>query len=224
MKFDIVLADPPWKMKDSLTMSDVKRGADAHYSTMSTSDLCNLKIAGLANPTGCILILWVLGSMLQDGMDVMKAWGFHQKQTLVWVKTKKHIKPTKKNPKPSTHTIDDCLSFGLGRLWRQTHEICLIGINNTGIYKKLKNKSQRSVIFGENKGHSIKPESLQDSLDLMFSDVSTKKLEMFARRDRKGWSCIGNENSTTLGEDIVDSITRLKNEPEPVSPDIITEP
>ncbi len=93
----------------------------------------------------------------------------------------------------------------MGRLFRQTHEICLIGTNNNKIYKKLKNKSQRSVSFGENLKHSAKPEHLQNSLDEMFP--GTEKLEMFARRHRKDWLCVGNEICN--GEDIRDSLKNL---------------
>ena len=211
MKFSVIISDPPWSTNDKLTMSDVKRGADANYDTMSLSDICALDVKSLADEKGCILALWVLGSMLEEGLQVMKSWGFKQKQILVWVKTKKSKKKTKKNPNPSEYTTGNCLSFGMGRLWRQSHEVCLIGINNTGIYKKLKNKSQRSVIFDENNGHSIKPNALHDSLDIMFSDVN--KLEMFARRDRPNWTCVGIEAPASLGEDMKDSILRLKNAP-----------
>ena len=55
--------------------------------------------------------------------------------------------------------------------------------------------------------HSQKPEDLQDSLELMFPERN--KLEIFARRHRPGWNCIGNEAPMTLGEDIRDSIDEL---------------
>ena len=95
----------------------------------------------------------------------------------------------------------------MGHLFRQTHEICLIGINNNGVYKKLKNKSQRSVMFAENLKHSAKPELLQDRLELMFPDANF--LEVFGRRSRSNWTVIGNESPTTLGEDIRISLANL---------------
>jgi len=97
----------------------------------------------------------------------------------------------------------------LGRLFRQSHEICLIGINNNKIYKKLQNKSQRSVCFAENIKHSAKPEYLQNSLDIMFPDAN--KIEIFARRQRPGWECIGNEAPGTMGEDIRVSLDKILN-------------
>ena len=144
--------------------------------------------------------------MLQDALDLMKEWGFQQKQIFCWVKVKKD-KVLKKNSKKAPLVLgDDILGFSLGRIFRQTHELCLIGINNTGVYKKLKNKSQRSVCFDENKGHSIKPEILQDRLEMMFPAENVSKVELFARRQRKGWLCLGNEID---GMDIRDSLKLL---------------
>lgn len=224
--------DCPWDFSDQLTMSDVARGAKANYSTMTLDDIKALDIKSLADPDGCVLALWVPSSLLQEGLDTMKAYGFNQKQTYIWVKTKKNplenvgklitsIKdvPTKENFKVFKNIIKDIvfradvsqvLSMFLGRLFRQSHEICLIGTNNNKIYKKLKNKSQRSVSFGQNLKHSEKPEHLQDSLDVMFGDVP--KLEIFARRSRPGWRCIGNECLDSLGIDVRDSIEEIKKE------------
>src|SRR5271166_6525138 len=92
MKFNVICADPPWGgFKDKLNMSSVKRGAEANYNgTMSTQNICSLPVKQIADPNGCLLALWVPSSLLQDGMDVMNAWGFKQKQTYIWVKSKKN--------------------------------------------------------------------------------------------------------------------------------------
>ena len=238
-KFQAIVADPPWSFKDSLKMSDVKRGALANYNTMTISDIQALPVKKACHPDGAVLCLWVPSSLLQEGLDTMKAWGFKHKQTYIWVKTKKEMFISllkefsvewKKNAKQgsvknfftdfplsevkkffiaASNVLDkqSLLSFGMGRLFRQTHEICLIGTSNNQIYKKLKNKSQRSVSFAPNLKHSAKPENLQDSLDIMFP--GTDKLELFARRERKGWTCLGNECPSTLGEDIVVSLSKL---------------
>jgi N6-adenosine-specific RNA methylase IME4 len=231
MKFQIIVADPPWAPADQLKMSDVKRGSAANYNVMTVNEIRKLPVAELADPDGCVLALWVLGSMLEEGMQVMRDWGFKQKQVFTWVKTKKQPyrgmtdklldlieSASKSNGYVKKHwrnyflyqlgkaTLDSTLGFGMGRLFRQTHEICLIGINNNKIYRKLEDKSQRSVCFDTNKGHSVKPEALQDRLDIMFPD--SKKLEMFSRRNRKGWVNIGDEISN---EDILRSIDRLKD-------------
>lgn len=233
--FDIICTDSPWNFDDNLSMSDVKRSAQANYQTMSLDDIKALPVAQLADPTGCLLSLWVPGSMIVDGIDVMKAYGFEVKQNYIWVKTKKEpFKNFSKNliranknlksladqvfknmVKQETSKLDlnDMLGFGMGHLFRQSHEICLIGINNTGIYKKLANKSQRSISLAYNEEHSKKPEHLQDSLELMFpktgdEETDPQYLELFARRERKGWLCLGNEIN---GQDIRDEMRKLVN-------------
>lgn len=241
MKFQVIVSDPAWSFSDKLKMSDVKRGAASQYRTLSIQDIKDLKVKDLADPNGAVLALWVPSSLLQEGLDTMKSWGFKHKQTYIWVKTKKNpldvitsvffkfwkhsykevvkLKGNKFtnyiynslklmdfiNPEKGGKIMGEMLAFGMGRLFRQTHEICLIGVNSSKIYKKLKNKSQRSVSFAPNLKHSSKPEHLQDALEIMFPGAS--KLEMFARRVRPDWTCIGNE--VCNGEDIRDSLAKL---------------
>jgi N6-adenosine-specific RNA methylase IME4 len=225
-KFSIIVADPPYGFKDSLKMSNVKRGAQANYDTMTMQEIRELPVKDYCHPDGAVLCLWVPSSLLQDGLDTMKAWGFKHKQTYVWVKIKKQpfkgifdrvfeivrsfemfssFKELREFILDQKYpTMNDMLSFGMGRLFRQTHEICLIGISNNKIYKQLNNKSQRSVSFAENLKHSAKPECLQNSLEIMFP--TAYKLELFARRIRPGWTCLGNEID---GKDIRDVLSDL---------------
>jgi len=233
--YKVIVADPPWIFSDKLTMSDVARGAAANYELMSMKDIKELPIKKLADPEGCVLALWVPSSLLQDGLDTMKAWGFEHKQTYIWVKVKKDafksvrnifldickiqdafkkevsFKDFHKNIKITIKSVTgfeslrNILSFGMGRLFRQTHEIALIGTSNKGIYKSLENKSQRSVSFAPNLKHSSKPDNLQKSLEEMFP--LGEKLELFARRRLDGWTCLGNEICN--GEDIRDSLAKL---------------
>jgi len=231
-KFQVIIADPPFGFSDKLSMSDVARGATSNYSTMSISDIKALPVKDIADPNGAVLALWVPSSLLSDGLDIMKSWGFTQKQTYIWVKTKKEplkdlnsaifksIKAKDANILISKvksglkllfddFNFNDILAFGMGRLFRQTHEICLIGTNNNGIYKILEDKSQRSVCCEINQGHSIKPNNLHESLELMFP-TAKNKLELFARRTRSGWLCLGNESPQSLGLDIRDCLEKLK--------------
>lgn len=227
MLFRCIVADPPWSFSDSLTMADTKRGASSNYDTLSIEDLKNLPVKDLCEDDA-VLVLWVPSSLLSEGLEVMKAWGFRQTQTIVWVKTKKeslknlHLKivPVIQNllgnKKSDTNilkgilnsfSLSSILGFGMGRLFRQTHELAIVGVRGK-IYGFLQNKSQRSVHFFPSTKHSTKPEALQDMLDVMFP--GSKKLELFARRDRSGWICAGNECPSTISEDIRDSIDRLK--------------
>jgi N6-adenosine-specific RNA methylase IME4 len=233
MKFRVIVADCPWGFSDSLTMNDVKRGAAANYSTLSIADLKSLPVSKIAEDES-LLVMWVPSSLLPEGLDVMKAWGFDFKQTYIWVKTKQDItsdlignlidefkdssgkfftsraisdiKDTIKQGLPKLFNANAILAFGMGRIYRQTHEIAIIGTRGK-IYRHLQNKSQRSVSLSPATKHSTKPEDLQNALDLMFP--GSNKLEIFARRDRNQWTCIGNEAPNTKDEDIRVSLEKL---------------
>lgn len=229
MKYNVIVSDPPWPAKDELKMSATKRGASSQYKVLDIQAIKDLPVKDLSEDAA-VLALWVPSWLLQEGLDVMKAWGFRQTQTHVWVKVKKSpldkikkdlFKILKSKDDLKTKLVSafdltdrfdlsDVLSCYLGRLFRQTHEICLLGVRGK-IYKQLEDKAQRSVHFGYNGKHSAKPENLQDMLDKMFPKAT--RLEMFARRSRAGWTCVGNECPSTMDEDIRDSLTRLKELP-----------
>jgi N6-adenosine-specific RNA methylase IME4 len=202
-KYDVIVADPPWHFNDGLEKmkTPVRRSAQSQYATLSLNEIQRLNIKDLANPTGCMLALWVPSSMLEAGLETMRRWGFSLKQTFIWVKLKKDY--------ALEEDWNQATRFGMGRLFRQAHEIALIGTCGKSVYPKLKNNSQRSVAFDLNKGHSIKPETLQDRLDEMFP--SCEKLEIFARRIRPGWTCIGDG---VTGMDVRDSIEHLITPPD----------
>ena len=200
--WDIIVADPPWGFDDGLkAMKDgVRRSAQSQYSTLSIEEIKTLNVKSLADSGGCLLALWVPGSMLQDGLDVVKAWGHQQKQVFVWTKMKNDYIEDLKNGTDLNKTT----RIAMGRLFRQTHEIALICTSGRSVYRHLKDKSQRSVAFDINKGHSIKPDTLQDRLEIMFPEA--KKLELFARRQKPGWTCVGDAID---GKDIRDVIPEL---------------
>lgn len=198
MKFNVIIADPPWKFDDKLTMSSDKRGTESQYKgVLSVDDIVNIDVKSIVGDWG-VLALWVPSSMLSDGLRTMTSWGFRQTTTYVWGKTTKSGK----------------IEFGMGRMFRGSHEIALIGTCGKP-YANLENKSQRSLIVDEdlppdfelalNEMHSKKPQNLHNSFNLMFPDA--KKLELFARRHTEGWTCTGNELD---GLDVRESLAKLK--------------
>lgn len=186
--------------------SPTKRSAVSQYKTMGAKDVAALDVKSLADPNGCVLALWVPSTLLPQGFDVMNSWGFSFKQTFIWVKTKKDVTKHVKKMLAAGQSVDmnELMAFGMGRLFRQTHEIALIGTMGK-VYDNLQDHSQRSVEFDINAGHSTKPELLQDRLDRMFPDV--QKLEMFGRRVRPNWTIIGDG---VTGVDVKESIELLQ--------------
>lgn len=230
MKFSCIVADPPYHFSDRLLQSATKRGAESQYAVMTDQDIINLDIKHICEDDA-ILALWVPGSKLDIGLACAENWGFKITQTWIWVKTKqsplgelkknisKIIKEEKKNVAAGFNVteliynvidgfgLNDVLNFFMGHCFRQTHELCLIGVR--GKYTRLlENRSQRSVYVGPAlEKHSQKPEELQDRLDIMLGSVP--KIEIFARRDRPGWTCVGLQCPSTMDEDIRDSIKKL---------------
>lgn len=198
MMAQVIIADPPWGFGDGLKKMKrkVKRSAESHYKTMTAAEVAGLPVPSIVDPTGCVLALWVPGSMLADGLTVMKFWGFKQKQIFVWIKLKKDFA---KEP-----DVNKSTRVGMGRLFRQSHEIALIGTAGKSIYPLLKNKGQRSVAFDLNAGHSCKPPTLHKRLEVMFP--SANKVELFARRPQAGWTCLGDAMD---GKDIGTAILEL---------------
>lgn len=199
-KFGLIVADPPWSFNDKLKYEKkdgTVRGADMMYPTLSIQAIADLPVGDLAAENS-LLALWVPSSHLTNGLKVMEAWGFTYKQLWIWTKTQKHDRSK--------------LAFGMGRLARNCHEPCLVGIK--GKYtKELANRSQRNVFLHPSLPHSSKPEDLQNNLEIMFPERTG--LEIFARRARPGWTCIGNESPQTPGEDVRDSISNLIAGPAP---------
>lgn len=183
MTYDVIVADPPWRFGDALTMEETKRGASSHYSTLALSELLKLPVKGIAS-TNALLALWCPASMLEDGLALMKAWGFQQKTVYTWVKT----------------TKDGIgLTMNMGRTFRACSELAIIGTRGK---IKVVSKRERSVELHPNIGHSSKPEGIQERLERMFPEAV--RLELFARRARPGWTCVGDESPDTPGVDIRD--------------------
>ena len=221
-QYSVIVADPPWKFDDKLTMSRVKRGGDANYcGTMTVSQLCELPINQILDSEYSILVLWYASGFRHAADEVMRAWGFEYKQEWVWVKTGVKENRTEGSSIPG----DIKLKFGMGRLARYCHEMMLVGVRGR-VYNHLRNHSQRTVFLAEPPPkrkvyipkigrhllvgtHSSKPEKVQDAIDLMFPDGH--KIELFARRQRLGWRCIGNEAPATYGEDITRTLRRIIN-------------
>ena len=225
MKAQIIVSDPAWMFSDKLKMSDVKRSPESQYkSVLDNHAILNLKIEEIADDDS-ILALWVPSTLIEFGLECMKAYGFSYKQTWIWVKSKKEPlaklkkqikKSLKKKEKPEdlfklidNFDLNDCLNFFMGRIFRQTHEVCLIGVRGK-VHKDLRNKSQVSVFIGPNPKHSEKPEALQDRLEKMYPSY-TNRLELFARRDRPGFVCFGNECPSSINLDIRECIEKYRN-------------
>lgn len=75
-KFRTIVADPPWDINQK-----GKRGAAAHYDLMNLDSIKKMPVGDLAQDNAH-LWLWVPNGLAQEGLDVMKAWGFTYRNLL----------------------------------------------------------------------------------------------------------------------------------------------
>ena len=166
--FKTIVADPPWKFEDNLPGPG--RGAAKHYACLSLEEIVDIILPYV--PDHCRLFLWRVASMQQEALDLIAALGAVHKCEMVWLK--------KTSKRRKRH-------FGLGHHVRNEHETCLIAVR--GKTERL-SKSVRSTFTAKFCGHSGKPNRFYQLVE-EFSPGPY--LELFARRPRPGWTCVGDE-------------------------------
>ena len=165
-QYDIIYADPPWRYEGNTARpSDT---IEKHYPTMELEEIKNMFVPSGDN---CILYMWTTSPKIEEGLQVLNAWGFKYRSQLIWDKNR----------------------LGLGYWFRVQHEILMVGVKGD-VSPPPKTKRIRSI-YKETRGHhSKKPDSIRRLIDEWYPDKS--KLELFARDTFQGWDVHGNEAST----------------------------
>ena len=160
----VVYADPPWRYEHMISDS---RKIENQYPTMATTEIAELDPAPAED---AVLFLWVTSPKLPEGLQIMEAWGFTYRTSMVWVKPQ----------------------IGMGYYVRGQHELLLIGALGS-LPTPAPNARPSSVIDERRTEHSKKPD-LRPMLDAMYPDLW--KREMFSRRPAEGlWLVHGNQSA-----------------------------
>jgi len=171
--YGLILADPPWNFEAGST--DPTRQIENQYPTMTVEELAALKVADLAAPN-CVLYLWATSAKVVAGeaVEVVRAWGFEGRSTMVWVKD----------------------TQGMGYWARQRHEHIIIATKGSPMPP---DESLRpdSIIAAPRREHSRKPDELYDIIERCYPKVP--RIELFATHARKGWATWGNERLAATG-------------------------
>jgi N6-adenosine-specific RNA methylase IME4 len=138
---------------------------------MSVDEIARFPIPPMCKAS--VLVLWRVASMQREALDVCDAWGFEPKSELVWLKRTRHGKR----------------HFGMGRYVRQEHETCIIATRGAAS-KLAKLRNVRSTFEAPVGRHSEKPEAFFELVERLFDGPY---VELYARRRRTGWTCIGDE-------------------------------
>jgi N6-adenosine-specific RNA methylase IME4 len=170
MTYRTIVADPPWAYDEGFAYKD---GDEFHqqalpYGSMELEEILALPIRALADPKGCALFLWTTNRYLADAFDVLGAWGFRYRQTIVWHKT---------NAQPVGGSVAPNAEFLL--------------VSRRGPHTWHGPRWPSAVISAPRSEHSRKPEVF---LDLVESISPPPYVELFARRNRFGWDTWGNQS------------------------------
>jgi N6-adenosine-specific RNA methylase IME4 len=209
MKFPVILADPPvpfktWGARPGGVNS---RTADAHYPTMSWEELYSIgPLVESVAADDCCLFLWLCQPLLLETLDLAKAWGFSKYVTKAfsWAK----LTPAKTG-----------FHVGMGYWTRaNTEDVLLFTRGNPtrvrkDVYQLLATLEATPydvpTVNAPVSRHSQKPEVIQDRIERL---VAGPYLELFARRQRPNWTCLGNEID---GRDIREALATLATAPQP---------
>lgn len=192
--FACLYADPPWAFRTfSGENMTPHRCAEDHYRTMELAEMAALPIGDIA-AKDCALFMWVVGSHLEESIQLARAWGFTFKtDAFYWIKQRliggdQIDMFTGDIPEPR---------MGFGYWTRKQVEPCWLFTR--GSPKRL-SKGVRQAIVEEpvvpqliiepRREHSRKPDVARERIEAL---VAGPYLELFARTSRSGWSSWGNE-------------------------------
>jgi N6-adenosine-specific RNA methylase IME4 len=181
LRYPVIILDPPWQFK-VYSNRGLQRSAENHYGVMTHERLLMLPVGDVA-AEDCALFMWTSGPFLQQALALGAAWGFTYKTiAFTWAKATKN---------------GNGWHMGLGYYTRANSEFVLLFTQGK---PKRVNGGVRSLVVSPVTRHSQKPEDVQDRLESL---MEGPYLEIFARRQRPGWMCLGDEIS---GNDIFEDL------------------
>lgn len=186
-RYGVIIADPPWPYRFQVPgkhrkPQEIYSPGDSDHATMTAEEIAAIPVGSWA-ADDCVLLLWTTWPQLEEGFHVMKAWGATFKTGFMWAKT-----------------------TAMGLPWQNT------GVWVQGVTEPLlvgcfgspgpRGKAMIGFLTGEGRAfyaprraHSSKPKVLHDYAE----QFEGPYLELFARRERPGWSTWGNELGFKLG-------------------------
>ena len=184
-RFKCIVADPPWRYKNTMPVTGNDAGypgryerSKTNYATMTVEKITELPVRELADKAGCHLYLWTTKDHLEYSWGIVRAWGFTPKQILTWCKKPKGM-------------------IGFGTFSGCTEFVMFAVTGKRAIHHNRCNRTWWEWPRGK---HSAKPEAFQDIVE---SVSPGPYLELFARRKRLGWSVWGNEVDSDVAITVV---------------------
>lgn len=197
--FTTAIIDPDWpytvgpkgKRSGYTRYKDSERNIYKQDEPLTIDELKDLPVGELV---GGYLFMWTVGPFLihpnpkKQALSVLEAWGFKQASILTWAKWNR-----KRNAGYG----------GVGSWFLGNAEFCIVA-KRKGFPSVRTGRS--SLIVEPKTKHSAKPDNIHELCEQRFPGPF---LEIFGRKNRKGWAVIGNEAPDTEGQDIRESMRRL---------------
>lgn len=173
-KFGTILVDPPWQFQNRTGKVAPEHKRLSRYGTLKLDEIAALPVQRIASPTSH-LYLWCPNALLPEGLAVMRAWGFEYKSNLVWHKIRKD---------------GGSDGRGVGFYFRNVTELILFGIRGKNARTLKPGRTQVNYLASRKREHSRKPD---EQYAIIEACSRGPFLELFARGERRGWTCWGNE-------------------------------
>lgn len=173
-EYDLLYVDPPWKQakggKKSVRKNSSGRPLD--YPVCSLDEISkHLAEATAHTPEKSVLFLWTIDKYLFEAQEIAEGLGYKLHARMIWNKV---------TGIPAAFTV----RFG--------HEYLLYMYRGGLLPVATEERGKIHTVFTEQvKKHSQKPQIAYEIIERLYPNL--RKLEMYARNERDGWDCWGNE-------------------------------
>lgn len=173
-KYKVIYADPPWRQSKGgkKKVRPNTSGKSLDYEVLSLEDIeTHLSVASGLSEDDHILFLWTIEKYLFEAENIAKKLGYKLHARMVWDKV---------TGIPAAFTI------------RYGHEYLLYMYKGkfTPVAKDCRGK-YHSVFREKVTKHSKKPLIAYEIIESLYPQAN--RLEVYARNERDGWDCWGNE-------------------------------
>ena len=172
--YPIIYADPPWKQSKGgkKSVRENSSGKPLDYQTCTLEVIYeHLKTAVSHTPENSVLFLWTIDKYLFEAQQMAERLGYKLHARMIWNKV---------TGIPAAFKI----RFG--------HEYLLYMYKGKLIPVAKEERGKIHSVFTEQvKRHSQKPNIAYEIIERLYPFYN--RLEMYARNERQGWDCWGNE-------------------------------
>lgn len=211
-RYRAILADPNWRYRQ---FADKAHGAAAaQYRTAETSEIARIPVLRWARPEGCLLAMWGTWPKLDQLHPLAAAWGWGDGTWVTgypWVKivASKLVDAGQTVPKVGIGWWGQHVSEVLG-IFRSAPDVrrtprpaprVLLALNSEDAPDS--DLPRDRVLYHPSGRHSEKPQAIHEWIE---EQVEGPYLELFARSERPGWTCWGDELGYWLSERGVERI------------------